>query len=338
MPSTGVYGHSSPGPVLLLPLSEGLSVAVPLSVVVSFVVASLELDGVEDIEVLGSLEGPAVGVPLEESVAVPVPPPPPSSPGHAVKPNARKGTKRNAFMARDPSTGSLRRRGAIVGAMRHVVTFLCIGALLGCDTTEAAVDKGKAVAEKAVEGTKDAVDASKKAVDASKKAIDTSKKTVEDVRKLWADVPSTGELSDTANRWVDEQGGSMGKVIKTGKQVAPVALEIGKTLSSAVESDRVIEPIFQEIEEGKTSEVDAAIAEMPRTEVIDGLTVGFKQLDEKSTDRMVTERGYLVTWRQDDHLIGFVYRSKETIDIEKLVAETPRLVALTKGVIAEQEP
>ena len=37
--------------------------------------------------------------------------------------------------------------------MRQVVTFLWFGALvLGCDTTEAAVDKGKAVAEKAVEG------------------------------------------------------------------------------------------------------------------------------------------------------------------------------------------
>ena len=189
--------------------------------------------------------------------------------------------------------------------MREVVTFLYIGALvLGCDTAgaEDAVDKGKAVAEKAVEGTKDAVDASKKAYDTSKKAYDTSKKAyetskkaVDDVRQLWADVSTTGQLSDTANGWLDEQGGSMGEVIKTGKQVAPVAIEIGKTLDGAVENDRMIEPIFQEIEDGKTPEVDKAIAEMPRTEVIDGLTVGFKHLDEKSTARVVTERGYLVT-------------------------------------------
>jgi hypothetical protein len=215
--------------------------------------------------------------------------------------------------------------------MRHRVTFLCIGVLLlACDTAEA-VDKGKAVADKAVDGTKDAVDASKKAVDASKKAVD-------DVRNLWDDVPTTGELSDTAKGWVDERGGSVGKVIATGEQVAPVALEIGKTLSGAVDSDRKIEPIFQEIEEGKAAEVDEAIAAMPRTEVIDGLTVGFTQLDETSTARMVKERGYLVTWREHNHLIGFVYRSTSTVDIDKLVAETPRLVALTKSVVADDQP
>jgi hypothetical protein len=236
--------------------------------------------------------------------------------------------------------------------MRHIVTFLYIGVLVGCDTTEAAVEKGKQVADKAVEGTKDAVDASKKAVDASKKAVDASKKAVDasrkavdaskkavdDARKLWADVPDTGELSESAKGWVDEGGGSMGKVIATGKQVAPVALEIGKTLSSAVESDSMVEPIFQEIDEGAAPEVDKAIAEMPRTEVIDGLTVGFKQLDEMSADKVVKERGYLVTWREGNHLIGFVYRSTSTIDVDKLVAETPRLVALTKGVVKAEQP
>jgi hypothetical protein len=216
--------------------------------------------------------------------------------------------------------------------MRHSVTFLCIAVLLlGCDTTEAAVDKGKAVADKAVAGTKDAVDASKNAVDRSKQAVD-------DVQRRWAEVPTTGELSDTANGWIDERGGSMGKVIATGKQVAPVALEIGKTVGGAVESDRKIEPIFQEIEEGKAPEVDEAIAAMPRTEVIDGLTVGFKQLDETSPDKVVKERGYLITWREGDHLIGFVYRSTSTVDIEKLVAETPRLVALTKTVVTDAQP
>lgn len=215
--------------------------------------------------------------------------------------------------------------------MRHIVTFLSIGVLLGCDTTDAAVEKGKQVADKAVAGTKDAVDASKKAVDASKKAVD-------DARALWADVPDTGELSETAKGWVDAEGGSMGKVIAKGKQVAPVALEIGNTLSSAVESDRMIEPIYQEIGEEQAKEVDEAIAQMPRIEVIDGLTVGFKQLDETSTDRIVKERGYLVTWREGNHLIGFVYRSTSTIDVEKLVAETPRLVALTKSVVKAEQP
>jgi hypothetical protein len=35
-------------------------------------------------------------------------------------------------------------------------------------------------------------------------------------------------------------------------------------------------------------------------------------------------------WRQGDHLVGFVYRSRREIDIEKMVAEAPRLVKLVQ--------
>ncbi len=67
--------------------------------------------------------------------------------------------------------------------------------------------------------------------------------------------------------------------------------------------------------------------------MIEGLTVGFQQLDSQSTDELVKERGYLVTWREGDHLIGFVYRSKRTIDVERLVADMPKLLALTKTAL-----
>jgi hypothetical protein len=170
-----------------------------------------------------------------------------------------------------------------------------------------------------------------------KAVVDKGKGVVDGARQLWADVPSTGHLSDKAKSWIGEDGGAVGKVISKGAQVAPVALEIGEVLAGAVESDRKIEPIFQRVEEGKQQEVDAAIEQMPRTEVIDGLTIGFKQLDETGSDKVVKERGYLVTWREGDHLIGFVYRSKSTVDIDKLVAEAPRLVALTKTAVQKAQ-
>ena len=208
--------------------------------------------------------------------------------------------------------------------MRSAWAVLCaIAVTWGCDTADEAKQKGKEV-----------VDKGKDAIDKGKEVVDKGKDVVDDAKQLWADIPTTGELSDKAKSWMDEDGGTVGKVISKGVQVAPVALEMGKVLASAVESDRKIEPIYQKIEAGKTEEVDAAIKEMPRTEVIDGLTIGFKQLDETASDKVVKERGYLVTWREGDHLIGFVYRSKSTVDVDKLVEETPRLVGLTKKAIA----
>ncbi len=72
---------------------------------------------------------------------------------------------------------------------------------------------------------------------------------------------------------------------------------------------------------------------MPRTEVVDGLKIGFKQMDETTNTHQIKERGYLVTWRDGDRLYGFVYRSKRSIDIDKLVADTPRLLRLAKAAV-----
>ena len=123
--------------------------------------------------------------------------------------------------------------------------------------------------------------------------------------------------------------------MREGKQIAPVAVEIAQSVSSAIDSDTAIEPIYQKIEDGKSAEVDAAISDMPRTEVVDGLTIGFKQLDETSNEKTVKERGYLVTWRDGDHLYGFVYHSKRTIDVDKLVSDAPRLLKLARAAVAE---
>lgn len=241
----------------------------------------------------------------------------------------------------------------------HLLAILL--AATACETEEAeqkvaAVKKqasDAAAASKKLAG--DASQAGKDAYDSTKQAYDTTKRTTEKVvsagkdaadkgkeiydtaARAWADIPGTGHLSETAKGWLatatDEQ--TIEAVVREGKQIAPVAVEIAQSVSSAIDSDTAIEPIYQKIEDGKTAEVDAAISDMPRTEVVDGLTIGFKQLDETSNEKKVTERGYLVTWRDGDHLYGFVYHSKRTIDVEKLVSDAPRLLALARAAVAE---
>ncbi|MEM6291739.1 MAG: hypothetical protein AAGA54_10755 [Myxococcota bacterium] len=243
---------------------------------------------------------------------------------------------------------------------RH--SFLCVLlTLAACDTdTEKAKEKVAEVSKKAA----DAADATKKfaddtakttakVVDSTKKAYDTTKETTDKVveagkgaaekgkamydsaSRVWADIPGSGELSDTAKGWLKgaTDNASIEAVIREGTQIAPVAVEIGKTLHGAIDSDTAIEPIYQKLEAGEAEQLDAAIDDMPRTEVVEGLKIGFKQLDETTNTHQIKERGYLVTWRDGDHLYGFVYRSKRTIDVDKLVADLPRLLALTKGVV-----
>ncbi|MCR9164350.1 MAG: hypothetical protein ACE37F_22090 [Nannocystaceae bacterium] len=211
-----------------------------------------------------------------------------------------------------------------------------------------AADASKKLADDASKASKDAYDSSKQAYDSTKRttekvvtagkdAAGKGKALYDSAARAWADIPGTGHLSDTAKAWLatatDEQ--TIEAVISEGKQIAPVAVEIAQSVSSAIDSDTAIEPIYQKIPEGEAGEVDAAIADMPRTEVVDGLTLGFKQLDESSNEKSVKERGYLITWRDGDHLYGFVYHSKRTIDVDKLVSEAPRLLALARAAVAE---
>jgi hypothetical protein len=217
-----------------------------------------------------------------------------------------------------------------------LICALCCALAAACDSSaDGAVDKGKQAAgeiagqagDKAAELAGDALDASKKAAGgASDKA-----------KSWWDELPDSGQLSTSASGWLNAQaktaGGGIEAAIVKGQQIAPTALEIGSNVRKAVDSDTLIEPIYQAVDDGGRSsqEVDAAIGDMPRTEVISGVTVGFKQMDELSEKRSLKERGYLVMWRQGDHLVGFVYRSRREIDIDKVVAEAPKLVALVQA-------
>jgi hypothetical protein len=242
-----------------------------------------------------------------------------------------------------------------MGRRLLVLPLIGLGALvpaLGCDSTDDAVDRGKKAAEKAAD---DALDSSKKAAgeladkatDKSKAladdALDSSKKTAGELAgkakdsavSWWDELPDSGELSDSASDWLDKKAadGGIEKYVTAGKQIAPAAVAVAGSLHDAVDSDTVVEPIFRPVQ-AEDAKVDAAIEDMPRTEVIDGLTVGFKQIDELTRDSSVKERGYLVMWRQGDHLVGFVYRSRREIDLDKVVAEAPKIIALCKATAA----
>lgn len=160
----------------------------------------------------------------------------------------------------------------------------------------------------------------------------------------WAgELVRSGQLSDTARGWLrsgaEASRGGIEALLERGEQAVPAALEIGRALGSAIDSDTMFEPIYQEVSgaspqlAARRAEADEVIRGMPRVEVIDGLQVGFKDLSSLDAGRRVSEQAYLVVWRQDDHLIGFIYRSRRTVELGQLVALAPRLVGLVRSAL-----
>jgi hypothetical protein len=220
--------------------------------------------------------------------------------------------------------------------------------LAACDQTtkvEDAAKQARKSAEDAAKRTNAAIDDAKKSIDDAGKTIDDAKKkatlAVDDAKqatkRAWAGLTDTGELSKSALEWMSSEKTKQGivDVLGKGAQVAPVALEVGKTVNAAVDSETAIEPIYQSLDGRDPAEVDKAISAMARVEVIDGLKVGFSQLSRTDASVKVDETAYLVTWRADDHVVGLVYRTKRSIDLDLLIKEAPRLVAMTKAAIAE---
>lgn len=183
-------------------------------------------------------------------------------------------------------------------------------------------------------------------VKAGEMASAAGDRTVEAARAArdWAgDLVQSGKLSETVEDWLRRGAAASSEgieaVLKRGEQGIPVALEIGKALVGAVDSDTLIEPIYQEVGGGspelavRRTEADAAIKAMTRVEVIDGLQVGFKELSSLDLGHHVSEQAFLVVWRQDDRLIGFVYRSRRDIALQQLVAVAPKIVGLVRSAL-----
>jgi len=207
------------------------------------------------------------------------------------------------------------------------------------DATKKVADDASKAGQQAVDASKDAVNASKKAIDASTKAagdaIDASTKAAGGAKKWWDDIPGTGELSEQTTTWIKNAAASGGRSIENilveSETHAPEAIKIGAALASSVDSDSGFEPIYVKVAD--TADTDTKIGDMPRVEVIDGLKIGLKRVDSWEGLTQKKERGYLVLWREDDHLIGFVYRSRREIDMAKVAAEVPPLISLVRKAV-----
>lgn len=204
-----------------------------------------------------------------------------------------------------------------------------------------AKDKAKQIAKEAAPALDKGKEVVAEGVDAAKPVLEKGAEAVGDKAKaLVEDLPDSGELSERSKGWLEtaeDAGEGIEGVITKGTQLAPVAFEIGKVVNESVDKDMAIEPIYQEIGDDKAkAELDEKLAKMPKTQEIDGVKLGFKQLTETSSEKKVTEKAYLVIWRRDDHLVGFIYRTRSEVDIDKLIAETPRLFKLIDGALAEK--
>jgi hypothetical protein len=247
----------------------------------------------------------------------------------------------------------MRRIGLIptIRALPLTLALASVSLPLGCDAEEIARSKAEeakealddAVREKSEQAEKSVVRAADKAVQQSKAKADelagrAADKIEMEARALWQDVPSTGELSETSRRWIEKEGERVGESVEgllaKGAQLAPAAVEIGKTVNAAVEREVVIEPVIQRVDDVEASaRIDRAVGDMPRVKTIDGLEIGFKRMSLDTAGSSARESAYLVLWRQDDHLLGFVYRSRREVDIESLIEETPRLIGLVRSAL-----
>lgn len=235
------------------------------------------------------------------------------------------------------------------------VLAVCLG-VQGCDAAQKeAKDGAEAAAEQAkVKASELAAAASDRAGEAAEQAkvkagelaSAAGDRTVEAAKAArdWAgDLVRSGKLSETVEGWLrrgaEASSEGIEAVLKRGEQGIPVALEMGRALVGSVDSDTLIEPIYQEVGGGsqelalKRSEADAAIRGMTRVEVIEGLQVGFKELSSLDLGHHVSEQAYLVVWRQDDRLIGFVYRSRRDIALQQLVGLAPKIVGLVRSAL-----
>jgi hypothetical protein len=201
----------------------------------------------------------------------------------------------------------------------------------GAQAKEAAKDVGKEAGEAAREAGARAKEAGARVQAAGEQLAGDA---VDKSQELWAE--RRGELSEDAKGIFAKGAASSGEgveaMLQKGKQVAPVALDVAQTLHAAVDGDVDIEPIVQNLDDAQAqAELDRRIADMPRVETIEGVDVGFKEVTQWDTGGRGTESAYLILWRRDARLYGLVYRSNKRINIEKLIAEAPRLINLVHG-------
>lgn len=217
------------------------------------------------------------------------------------------------------------------------LALLLLGAAASCSKEELE-DKAKQAGDKAKQAGADALEKGKELGEqAGEKSKELAGRAKDGVEDWWSgEAPSSGELSDRAKTLLDAALPENGveAALARGTQLAPVALEIGKAVHGAIDSDTKIEPIIQKVDDPDAqAELDAKIAGMPRVETIEGVSVGFKDMTQYDSGGRTSESAYLVLWRKDDRLLGFVYHSRQRISLDKLVADAPRIIKLVQGAL-----
>lgn len=216
-------------------------------------------------------------------------------------------------------------------ALLLVPCFLA-GSALSCGDASQAQDLVDQASAQADRLTKDAKTAAGARLNG---AASAAKESLQAAKSKMFGLPDSGAISDQGLAWLASQkpaagapAGGIESVVARGAQIAPVVIEAKKVMNEAVDEDTAVEPIYQAVEPGEEPELDASIKAMPRVELLNGFTVGFRKLDAIDTTTIHKEQAVLVLWRRERHLVGFLYRSHRTIDVAVVVNETPRLLAM----------
>jgi hypothetical protein len=196
-------------------------------------------------------------------------------------------------------------------------------------------DAAKTAAGKTAEAAKDAGRAAADAAkDAGKAAGEAAANGAGRAKDWVMEKHTSGEISAGTRKMLESAGDGISATVLKGKQLVPAGLELARVAFEAYDKDVDVEAIYQDIgDPAAQAELDAQINGMPRVETIDGLEVGFRDITNRDASKSTTESAYLVTWRQEDKLVGFIYRSKTEIDIEQLVAAMPTVLAKAKDVL-----
>ena len=225
--------------------------------------------------------------------------------------------------------------------IKAIIKLIMIALLLsGCEAAKEQQEKASSAAQEQAENTKEG-------------AQELAERTQEGARELTdRGKEGLGELTAKGGALVDypeiDTGGAIAwlkrspSLVETGVEAlvvkgaaaSPLVAELSSLVREAYDSDTTIMPIYQKLDDEQAQqELDEAIADMPKTEEIQGVQVGYKSLDDIDQGKSTKERSYLVLWRHDDHLVGFVYRSRREVDLDEIARRTPAILALIEAAL-----
>jgi hypothetical protein len=214
----------------------------------------------------------------------------------------------------------LRRPCAVVSGSLLISALAC-----GPDLETTRREKGQREAAANLNAAADRLDAEvavEEAELAHMKAIDAMYE-----RKAWAKLLRDGTLSSRASNWLRTraaEGGEVESIIHEGRKIVDFTKPLSAVLNEATDDAHAVEPFAVKVDAHR---VKSAIAAMARVETVDRNDIGFTEIGQlAASEHEVAGWGYLVAWFHQGALVGFVYQSKQALELDALVAETSPLV------------